>query len=101
MPQKQVRNVFKEKLGPEELTPSCLPQELSRFPGFCFFFFIFVFKHVVQFHSYSDGANPLAHGAGEKQTRRAPLVRSLHAGMDRGPGAAPWVRPARSSAENE
>lgn len=38
MPQKQVRNVFKEKLGPEELTPSCLPQELSRFPGFCFFF---------------------------------------------------------------
>lgn len=53
---------------PEELTPGRLPQELSRFPGLvCFFFFIFVFKHVLQFHSYSDGANPLAHGAGEKE----------------------------------
>ena len=34
MQQKQVGNFFKEKLDPKELTPSCLSQELSRFPGF-------------------------------------------------------------------
>lgn len=68
MQQKQVGNFFKEKLDPKELTPSCLSQELSRFPGV---FLIFVFKRILQFHSYSDGANPLTHGAGEKEENRS------------------------------
>lgn len=38
MQQKQVGNFFKEKLDPKELTPSCLSQELSRFPGVFFLY---------------------------------------------------------------
>lgn len=64
MQQKQVGNFFKEKLDPKELTPSCLSQELSRFPGF---FFVFVFKHILQFHSYSDGA---PHPRGRRERRK-------------------------------
>lgn len=84
---------------PEELTPGRLPQELSRYPGL--FFFIFVFKHVLQFHSHSDG-DPLAHGAGEEEANRKSSSRQVPPRRDgQRPGAAPWVRPARSSAENE
>ena len=44
---------------------------------------------------------PSPTGQERKQTGRAPPITSLQARMDRGPEAAPRVRPARSSAGSE
>lgn len=77
---------------PEELTPGCLPQELSRFPGFVvvFFFSYLSLNMSYNFILIQMVLTPSPTGQErKKQTGRAPLVRSLHAGMDRGPGAAP------------
>ena len=77
MPQKQVGNFFKEKLDPTELTPSCLPQDLSRFSGLLLYLSL---NMSCNFLLMQMVLTPSPTGQERKQTGRAPPVTSLQAG---------------------